>query len=106
VDGDEAFLQGAREGQSSPPSSGERHPAPPSVSSPPVPDTVPESALLIPDEAELYWSFERGVEPIADMNPLHARRAARAVREGRRVGGADVVRALDRQGRRDVHTTR
>jgi hypothetical protein len=46
---------------------------------------------------QTYVSSERGVERVVDMNPTHAQRAARAVREGRRQASPNTLRALDRQ---------
>jgi hypothetical protein len=39
---------------------------------------------------EVYVSRERGPEPVAKMNPLHARRAAQLVRQGQRPASAST----------------
>jgi hypothetical protein len=54
---------------------------------------------------EVYVSSERGPEPVAKMNPEHARRAAQLVRQGQRPASASTLRALDRQGRSEKHET-
>jgi hypothetical protein len=52
---------------------------------------------------EVYVGSERGPEPVAKMNPLHARRAAQLVRQGQRPASDSTLRALDRQGRSERH---
>jgi hypothetical protein len=55
---------------------------------------------------EIYVSSERGPEPVAKMNPLHAHRAAQLVRQGQRPASASTLRALEKQGRSESHETR
>jgi hypothetical protein len=56
-----------------------------------------------------YQSRERGTELVegpTGLNPVHAERAAAAVRRGDRVADGKTLRALDRQANSDWHTHR